>query len=235
MVGPVHGKAEPRRRADRRQTLLLCLHSAAVFVTHTLDAGNRRIALALQAAEADPAAIWQVGLGRVERLQSVAADRGRRQPTDGCLDLVERRKEVPEQHQPCVPRQRHPRRQPGIVLVRCPSAPRPVCPGRHGRRSAGASGAIIVTRSPPRNSSDASASSSNPARSCFSTDAPRERQRIDAEASRHTQMVCAASHSVSRMNQPSGTGRPDFADCRQWIRAIGSPATKWRNCQKLSP
>ena len=37
-------------------------------------------------------------------------------------------------------------------------------------------------------------------------------QRIEAEASRQRHTVCAASHSVSRMNQPSGAGRPDFAD-----------------------
>ncbi len=131
-------------------------------------------------------------------------------------------------------RQRQVWRQSGIIVATAEQRlGEPVQAGAAGNRTR--PGAIIVTRSPPRSSSEASASSSRAARSCFSTVAPRERQCIDGEASRHRQTVCAASHSVSRMNQPSGTGRPDFADCRQSIRAIGSPATKCRNCQKLSP
>ena len=108
----------------------------------------------------------------------------------------------------------------------------PVQPGTAGDRPGPA--AIIVTRSPPRSSSEASASSSSPARSRFSTGAPRERQCIDAEASRHRQTVCAASHSVSRMNQPSAR-RPDFADCRQSMRATGRPARSGGTARSCRP
>ena len=167
--------------------------------------------------------IGQVRLGRVEHLQQVPADRDRRQAGRRRLDLLQRRKEVAEQHHRAWRGRATRGRQAGIVVRAGPSAPRPAGPGPERPEIGRASGSIIVTRSPPRSSSDASASSSSPARSCFSTGAPRERQCIDAEASRHRQTVCAASHSVSRMNQPSGTGRPDFADCRQSMRAIGSP------------
>ena len=92
-----------------------------------------------------------------------------------------------------------------------------------------------MTLSPPRSSKEARESNSRLALSHFSTRTWRDRQRIEADASRHRQMVWAASHSVSRMNQPSGAPRPDLADCRQSMRANGSPETNLRNCQKLSP
>ena len=74
------------------------------------------------------------------------------------------------------------------------------------------------TRSPPRRSSAASASNSISERSCLLGSVSRLRQAMPGPRADHKATVCAASHSVSRMNT-----RSDRADCRQSTRLAASP------------